>query len=279
VPEITFRPDTIKGGRELEIEAKVTNNGEDTISDISINMASDIIGNKGWRHIELGPGKKHYAYNKILNAPTDDEEKEYFIKISGNYQTASGKIMEFDEMKTITVTPQDKLAELTPTIKVDGKEVNVTLKIKNIAPHKLTYVSLIDTFPSGFKSTAGSRDIDIEELAIGEELTAYSYIVKVPDTFTGDEFKITHVFNGLDKDEEKIMTETKTTVKLEDAGKAGTGTDEEDSETNETADKTEEEEGEETTEKQDKESKPGVFTRMWRWVKGLFSKEPEDTME
>jgi hypothetical protein len=280
MPEITFKPSPVKGGHELEIEAKITNNGEENISEISLDMVSNLVGNKGWRHLELLPGKKHYAYNKIMNAPSYDEEKEYFIILTGSYLTSAGKIKKFTSRENITVLPQDKLAELAPEIKVDGKEVNVTLKIKNIAAYKLTYVSLIDTFPQGFRMSEGSRDKDFEEIAIGDELTAYSYIVKVPDTYTKDSFEITHIFNGLTDDNQTVMTEKKTKVNLGKAAETGsksTGT-AVNATTNETGNKTDETAAADETEEDDK---PGIFTRMWRWIKGLFSgdDEPDDKLE
>ncbi|MBU2561139.1 MAG: DUF11 domain-containing protein [Nanoarchaeota archaeon] len=280
VPEITFSPETVKGGGELEIEAKITNNGEDTVSDISLDMTGDIVEPRGWRKLELEPGKKHYAFNKITNAPASDEEKTYFIKLSGSYARASGKTMKFEATKEVTVLPQEKLVEMSPVFKVDGKEVNVTLSIKNVAPYKISYVSLIDTFPKGFQAIAGSRDIDIEELGIGEERTAYSYVVKVPDDYKKDTFEITHIFNGLNKDEEKIMTEKKSTVVIGAAAGSGAGEDEEAAADVGEADNTTGEEGPVAAE-EDGVEKPGIFSRMWRWIKGLFSKDPaeEDKFE
>jgi hypothetical protein len=148
------------------------------------------------------------------------------------------------------------------------------LKVKNVAAYKLTYVSLVDSFPSGFKTTAGERDADIEELGIGEERVAYSYIVKVPDSYTKPSFDITHTFNALDSAEKKVMTEKKTTIVLGGAGVAaeetkGEAATETSNATNETATTTEE-----TTEK------PGIFKWMWRWIKGIFVKEkPEEKFE
>ncbi|MBN1544119.1 hypothetical protein JW898_01505 [Candidatus Woesearchaeota archaeon] len=281
-PEITFSTATVKGGRELEIEAKITNNGEDTISDISLDMTGDIVEPSGWRKLELEPGKKHYAFNKIINAPAIDEEKTYFIKLSGSYARGSGKTMKFEATKEVTVLPQEKLVELSPVFRVDGKEVNVTLNVKNVAPYKISYVSLIDTFPKGFQVTAGSRDIDIEELGIGEERIAYSYVVKVPGDYKKDTFEIAHIFNGLNKDEEKVMTEKKSTVVIGAAAASGAGAGEEEEEANTTESGSNETGGEETgAETGEAEEKPGIFTRMWHWIKGLFSKNPaeEDKFE
>jgi hypothetical protein len=169
MPEITFNPATVKGGGELEIEAKIVNQGEETVSEISLDMSGDIVEPRGWRKLELEPGKKHYAFNKIINAPASDMEKVYSLKLSGSYETASGKTMDFELEEEVIVLPQEKLVELLPEITLEGKEANVTLNIKNIAPYKVTHISLIDTIPKGFKATEGSRYIDIEELAIGEE--------------------------------------------------------------------------------------------------------------
>jgi uncharacterized repeat protein (TIGR01451 family) len=278
LPEIKFNPTTVKGGAELEVEAKITNEGDNTISGISLDMTGDIIDPRGWRQIELEPGKKHYAFNKIMNAPTNDEDKTYFMKISGSYRTASGSVMDFEAREEVTVLAQEKLVDLTPEIEIDGKEVNVTLKIKNVAPYKVTYVSLIDTFPTGFKSTEGTRYIDIDELAIGEERTAYSYIVTVPDTYTQASFDITHTFNALDQDEDKVMFEKTTSVVIGVA--AGDAEEEEEEATD--AEGTEGEE--ETAEEEAEEEKPGIFKRMWSWIKGLFSgdgaeEEQEETDE
>jgi hypothetical protein len=274
MPSIIFNPDVIKGGAELEVEAKVTNEGESAISGISINMAGDIVEPRGWRNIELDPEEKHYAFNKIINAPAEDEEKTYFVKLSGSYKTSSGKTMEFEDMKEVTVLAQEKIVELTPKVIVDGKEVNVTLKVRNIAGRKLGYISLIDTLPKGFKNTAGARFVDLEELGVGEEVTAYSYIVKVPDTFTGEDFHIIHVFNGLDSDEDKIMTEKKTIITLDIASDA----EEEEEETDTNASGQPDNETGEAVE-DDEEKKPGIFKRMWSWIKGLFSGDDADDEE
>jgi uncharacterized repeat protein (TIGR01451 family) len=280
LPEITIKPSPVKGGGELEVEAKITNNGESTVSGISLDMASDLVDIRGWRDLELEPGKKHYAFNKIINAPSIDEEKTFFLKLSGSYRSAAGKTMKFEAMEQVTVTPQDKVLELTPDIKIDGKDVNVTLKVKNVAQYKLTYVSLIDTFPTGFRSSVGSRDIDIEELNIGEERTAYSYIVRIPDAYTKKSFDITHTVNALDKDESKIMYEKKTAVQLGEgaaAEESKTGTaaaDESASNATAQANATGAAAPEEA-------EKPGIFKRMWSWIKGLFGGDdaPEDSFE
>ncbi len=273
VPEITFSPDPVKGGAELEIEAKITNNGEDTISGVAIDMASNILEPRGWRNLELRPGKKHYAFNKIMNAPASDEEKTYFISIKGSYTTASGKTMEYNATGEVTVLAQEKLIELSPVItlqpEMNGtRSFNVTLNIKNIAPYKVTFISFIDTFPRGFKAIEGEQYVDIEEMAIGEERVAYSYILKVPDTYTRDSFELTRTFNALDKDEEKVMTETSTEVRLKE------DVDETDAAVN-TTDATGNATGTEGT-GEDTEDKPGIFKRFWGWLTGLFSKDPED---
>ena len=265
VPEIKFKPATVKGGAELEIEAKITNEGDGTISDISLDMTGDIVDPRGWRQIELDPGDHYYAFNKIINAPTNEEDRTYFLKISGSYLTDSGKVMDFEDRKELTVLAQEKLVELMPEVFIDGKDVNVTLKIKNVAPYKVTYVSLIDTFPIGFKSTGGKRYIDIDELAIGEERTAYSYVVTVPDNYAKPSFDITHTVNALDKDGDQVIFEKITAVVIgEAAGEA-----EEVEETAETEDKGEKQG--EAAEEQAEEKKPGVFKRVWNWIKGLFS--------
>lgn len=276
MPEVKFNPTTVKGGAELEIEAKITNEGDDTVSGISLDMTGDIIDPRGWRQIELGPGKNHYAFNKIINAPTNDEDRTYFMKISGSYRTASGSVMDFEARNEVTVLAQEKIVELNPKIDIDGKEVNVTLKIKNVAPYKVTYISLIDTFPTGFKSTEGTRYIDIDELAVGEERIAYSYIVTVPDTYTQASFDITHTFNALDQDEDKVMFEKTTAVVI---GKVAGDAEEEGEETTE-AEETEGEEGG-PAEEGAEEQKPGIFKRMWSWIKGLFSSDDaeEDKFE
>jgi uncharacterized repeat protein (TIGR01451 family) len=281
VPDIKIEPSPVKGGAELEIEAKITNEAEEAVSGISLDMSGDLVEPRGWRDLELDPGKKHYAFNKIINAPSADEERKYYLKLSGSYETASGKTMKFEEMKEVTVQAQEKVVEMTPEIIVKGKDVNVTLKVKNVAPYKLTYVSLIDTFPQGFRTIAGSRDIDIDELAIGQEITAYSYVVQVPDTYTAKSFDITHIFNGLDKSEEKILNEKRSPVVLGGTGKEAA--EEEAGTVNETAEPGTDEgeagaadaEGEGTAEG----SNPGVFSRIWNWIKGLFSGKEEETFE
>jgi hypothetical protein len=263
----------VKGGSELQIEAKITNNGAAAVSGISLDMASDIVEIRGWRDLSLDPGKKHYAFNKIISAPSIDVEKNYFIKLSGSYRTASGKTMKFEATQEVIVTPQERVIELTPEAVVDGKEVNITLKVKNIAPYKLTYVSLIDSFPSGFKSSAGERYVDIDELGIGEERTAYSYIVKAPDAYTKKSFEITHTFNALDKDEKKVMFEKKTSVELGEGAAAGaeeTGSAGIDASMNASTDAN----ATQVTAPEDAE-KPGVFKRMWSWIKGLFGGKDE----
>ncbi|MFH1668441.1 MAG: hypothetical protein ABIA62_00790 [Candidatus Woesearchaeota archaeon] len=280
VPEITFSHDTVKGGAELEIEAKITNNGEATISGVSIDMASDILEPRGWRNLELKPGDKHYAFNKIINAPATDEEKTYFITIKGSYITGSGKTMPYNATGKVTVLAQEKLIEMSPIItpqpEVNGtKSFNVTLNIKNIAPYKLTFISLIDTFPQGFKAIVGDQYIDIEEMAIGEERVAYSYILKVPNTYTEDSFKITRTFNALDRDEEKVMTETLTKVNLKEViDNTDTAAN-----TNISAENAGDAVGTEGTTADDTKDKPGIFKRFWGWLTGLFSKEPEETFE
>lgn len=286
-PEIKFTSSTVKGGMELEIDAKLTNTGERTISDISIDLASDLVGPKGWRNIELAPEESHNAFSKIINAPATDEEKTYFLKLSGSYLTQSGKTMKFSSQETVTVLAQEKLIELTPEIKVDGSDVNVTLKVKNVAPYKVASVSLIDTLPKGFKSTNGDRYIDIEEMSLGEELTAYSYLIKIPSTFRENSFEITHIFNGIDKDGDKIMTEKKTTVQIDPSKLSSENkeTDEEKETTEEkkSSKKSETTDAEETNEteseqqtKEDKDAaedktKESMLSRMWSWFKGLFS--------
>lgn len=279
MPEIKFNPTEVKSGNELEIEAKITNNGEDTISSISLDLASDMIDSGGWRNIELEPGKKHYAFNKIINAPASDEEKTYYVKLSGSYTTKTGKTMKFESEERISVLPQEQVVELVPKISVEGNKVNITLDVKNIAGQELTYISMIDTFPKGFRSTEGSRDIDIDALEAGAERTAYSYIVTVPDDYKKDSFEITHSFSGVGADEEKFSYEKKTNVSL------GAGTPDISAKTgNETgvANSTAvAQDGNQSSEETDADSedKPGVFTRVWRWFRGLFAKEPEEKFE
>jgi uncharacterized repeat protein (TIGR01451 family) len=292
-PEIKFTPSTVKGGMELEIDAKLTNTGEKTISDISIDLASDLVGPKGWRSIELEPGNSHNAFTKIINAPASDEEKTYFLKLSGSYLTQSGKTMKFSSQETVTVLAQEKLVELTPEIRVEGSDINITVKVKNVAPYKVAGISLIDTLPKGFKSTGGDRYIDIEEMSLGEELTAYSYLIKVPSAFRENSFEITHIFNGIDKEGDKIMTERKTIVQI-DPSKLSKDkqSDEEDTTDNKENKKTESEqqteeenkekettttdnketkEAEQQTEEDKDKNNSGMFSRMWSWFKGLFS--------
>jgi hypothetical protein len=272
LPEITFNPETVKGGSELEIEAKITNFANSTVTGISLDMGSDIVDIRGWRDLGLEAGKHYYAFNKIITAPAIDEEKVFFIKLSGSYTTASGKKKEYELIRNVTVTPQEKVVELTADKVVEGKDVNITLKVKNVASYKLAYVSLIDSFPSGFRMTAGERDVDIDELGIGEEKVAYSYIVKVPDSYTKPSFDITHTFNALDKDEKKVMTEKKTTIVLGGAGiEAEPEAEEQANVTSEQAAANETAEaGAEETEK------PGIFRRVWGWIKGLFTSDEEE---
>ncbi len=279
-PEITFNPKTVKGGVELEIEAKITNNGEDTISDISLDMAGDIIEPRGWRDLELAPDKKHFAYNKIISAPQVDAEKDFFIKLSGSYDKGDGKRMNFEKMMTITILPQEMLVELKPEVKkISDGEYNVTLQVKNLMTYKLSYISMIDTFPKGFRQTAGSRDIDIDELGIGEERLAYSYIVKVADDYTAKSFEITHIFSSLDDNEESVTNEKITKIELNTAENSNS-----DSPTNETSVNDTNNTASKDADTGSTEKKPGVFTRMWRWIKGLFSKDsveevPVETFE
>jgi hypothetical protein len=269
VPEITFTPEKTKGGTELEIEAKITNNADSTVTGISIDMTSDIVEPRGWRDLSLEPGKKHVAFNKIVSAPLIDEEKKFFLKLAGSYKTSSGKSKSFELSKEVTILPQDKIVEFIPELIVDGRSVNITMKVKNVAPSKLTYVSLIDTFPKDIKLTAGSRDKDIEKLDIGEEITAYSYIVKAADTYKKDSFLVTTTFNALDKDEKKVMAEKVTNVTLGEAtaapGNASKVTNQS-AMTTQNATQNASGADEDTTAEQ-----PGFFKRIWGWIKGLFS--------
>lgn len=276
VPEIEFDPSPVKGGSELEIEARITNEGDDTISGITLDMSGDIVEPRGWRDLELGSGSHHYAYNKIINAPAGEEDATYHLTLSGSYETSSGQTMEFEETGEIEVIAPEKVVEMTPEIIVDGKDVNVTLKVKNIAPYRLEYVSLIDMLPQGFGTVAGSRDIDIDELAIGQELTAYSYVVRVPDTYTAKSFDITHIFSGMGRDEENILNEKVSSVVIGEASGEDAAEDEEG--TNETA-VPEDEDTAEPGEEAEEEDTPGVFRRMWNWIKGLFSGDGEETEE
>ncbi|MBW2964746.1 DUF11 domain-containing protein [Candidatus Woesearchaeota archaeon] len=279
MPSITFTPSEVKGGSELEIEAGIVNNGEYTISSISLDMASDIIDGGGWRNIELAPGKKHYVFNKIINAPGSDEKDEYYVKLSGSYLTKTGKLMKFESEETVTVLPQEKMVELVPSTSINGRKVNVTLGIKNIAGYNLTYISMIDTFPKGFKSE-GTRDLDIEELGISEQKTAYSYLLTVPDDYKKDWFEITHSLSGLGDDEVKFAYEKKTNVSLDGESSGAAKTGETGNETsNQTAGTASGGNASSAASEDTQEDKPGVFTRMWNWFKGLFTKEPEDRFE
>jgi len=269
VPAITFTPETVKGGAELEVEAKITNNGDSTVSGISIDMASNIVDPRGWRDLSLATGKNHYAFNKIISAPLVEEEKKFHITLTGSYNTASGKKKPFELTKEVTVLPQERIIELTPDIIVDGKTVNVTLKIKNVAPYKLTYVSIIDMPQKEIKTTAGERTKDLEALAVGEETTVYSYLLKVPDTYTKDSFLITHTFNALDKDEKKVFYEKKTNVSLAKTSVPEAET--EQANVTEQENKTPTPAANQTETPTQTEEKPGFFGRIWGWIKGLFS--------
>ncbi len=282
-PEITFSPDPAKGGGELEVEARIVNNGEDTISDISLNMASDIVEARGWRSLELDTDEKHYAFNKIINAPSAEEETVYFITLSGSYDRGSGKRMEFSATKNVTVLPQEMLVEMTPSItRLGGKKFNITLEVRNIAPYKLSYVSFIDSLPQGFDTTGGERYVDLDEMPVGDKRTAYSYVVSVPDTYTAETFEITHIFSGLDTDEEKITNEKVSEVLVKDEEEAGTGRDVQAGDeignltgTDESGPAGNGSAAEEVEEEQEK----GFFQRIWSWITGLFSKEPEEKFE
>jgi len=274
-PEITITPETVKGGAEIEIEAKITNVGKSKISYIDIEMSSDLVEPKSGRGLELEPGKKYYTFNKIINAPSSDEEKTYFIRLNGNYNSPSKKIVKFDLIKNVTVTPQEMIIQVVPNIVFIGKDkVNVTLNVKNIAAYKLSYVSLIDALPSGFKMTAGSRDADIDELGIGEEKTAYSYLMTIPASYKKDSFNLTHTVNAIKADEEKVMFEKKTTVKIETEEETTASASQE----NKTAEGSNNATSEETTAQS---GEPGFFGKIWGWFKGLFSgkEESQDKME
>ncbi len=272
-PEIKFNPESVKGGKELEIEARIINNGDNKVSGIDLDMTSDIIEPRGWRQLELEPGKKHYGFNKIINAPFIDEDKTFFIKLSGSYKASSGKSMKFNLTKEVTVLAQEIVAELRAVPKIEGDKVNITLFVKNKANFKLEYVSLIDTLPSGFKMIAGSRDADIDAIEAGEEKLAYSYVVTLPTGFAKDSFIVTHTFNAVDDKEEKVMFDKNSEIKIKEDGKPITTETGTNATPLDNATKTQASE-EETT-------KPGVLKRFWNWVKGIFTKEPkvEDKFE
>jgi uncharacterized repeat protein (TIGR01451 family) len=284
LPEITISPNPVTGGKELQIEAKITNFGENKVSGISVSLTSDLVDDKVFTNIELEAGKKHNAFNRIINAPAIDTETDYTVQLGGNYKNSAGKTVRFDAKDTVTVTPQEKVVEITPATSVSGKNVNITVSVKNLMPYKMTYVSLIDALPAGFRMSSGSRDADIEELGIGEEKTAYSYVITVPESFNKDSFDITTTFNALDSEEKKVMTEKKSTIKIGSlaAGtKAASGTGNSTTEVAGSANVSANASQEAATEAGGEESgKPGVFRRMWLWVKGIFVKDkPEEKFE
>lgn len=280
VPEITITPESTKSGKEIEIEAKITNEGTYTIDMIRLDLISDILEVRGWRTIELDDGETYYAYNKILNAPSVDEETEYYITLSGSYQNDAGKTFEYEETKTFTVQPGEKLVELTPKTEVIGQEVKITINVKNVASHVVKEISLIDSLPTGFSMVSGDRFADIESLAIGEDIDAYNYTVKIPDDYRLDNFVITHMFNGDDSDGDLVTLETTSLIDISEVAAQNRESDNEEPSVD-----TEEEETLEETEDvmvEDEEKKPGVFKRMWNWIKGLFSGddvESEDDSE
>ncbi|NQU79492.1 DUF11 domain-containing protein [Candidatus Woesearchaeota archaeon] len=270
LPLIIFAPSNITSGRELEIDARIVNDGNSNVSSISIDMASNIIDTKGWRNIVLEPGEDHIAFNKIITAPAVDEITSFFVKLSGSYTTASGEKMKFDDKKEVTVLPGEKLIEITPVITVDGNKVNITLNVKNIAGYVLEHVSLIDGLPKGYQTATGERFADIEKLAKDEELTVYSYIVETPNSKL---FDITHTFNMLDSEGNNVLIEKVSSISLsaEDNSATEDGTVQEQQST--LTDNTTDDTGN-TTSNESKEpetKKKGIFSRMIGWFKGLFS--------
>ena len=206
-----------------------------------------------------------------------DEPKDLFVRLSGSYERSAGNTMKYEVTEKVTVLPPEKVIDMEPSIVVDGRSANVTLNVRSVAPYRLSSVSLIDMLPKGFSMSAGQRDRDLEQMDVGDELEAYSYIVDVPATFTGDTFVITHIFNAYDDKDEALMFEKKSTVVL--SGAAPTEDTDSDIEDSGSADNETTGDVDETPEEQvldDVEDKPGVFTRMWRWITGLFSGDKEE---
>ena len=129
--------------------------------------------------------------------------------------------------------------------------------------YKLTELNVIDGLPRGMRMVAGQRDYEGEELGPGEEITAYSYVAKMSRDM-GEKFEVTHTFNALDPDGEKVIFEMPVEIDLASDDIPTEPPEEEKGEMNETA-----EEEKETAEEAEEEKK-GFFGRIWAWIKGLF---------
>ncbi len=279
VAQVNISPSEVMAGGEYMAEVKIYNRGKETITVDAVDFESDIADKRGWRAVVVEPGKNFYALNKILYAPITYETEEHYYRISGSYRSTTGTF-EFDEKNTFTILPFEKVVELTADHflenESDGhKYVNVTLRIENIKEYKLTEINVIDSLPKGAKLVAGQRDYEAEELKSGEEVTAYSYVVRLPKDFTGDSFEVVHTFNAMDPDGEKVIFEMPVDI---DMGKTEPDAEfiEETPEIEEQA----ENESEELIEEEKEEiENPGVFKRMWNWFKGLFGGDDDAESE
>ncbi len=276
VASVNITPSTVKAGGEFMAEVKVTNRGSKTITVDSIDFESDLTSRRGWRSITLEPGKSHYALNKIMYAPLTNEEQEYLFNISGWYLNSKGMRFDFSKTGMMTIEPFEKILDIKEDHHLINetagqKYINITVRIKNIKDYELTDLNIVDSIPKGSKQVSGQRDLEREKLEPGEEILAYSYVVRLPKGFEETKFDITHTINVKKEGEEEAF-EIPATITLDGVVK-------EDKENNKTSDTTEERKAAgqtedntttKTTNDEEEKGKKGLLSRLWDWLKNIF---------
>lgn len=271
---------SVKSNSPYSVYIAVKNYGKDEIKNVTIQVESslfDAIQEKK----NIAAGATSEIFKKTFTSPYSEEDRKHNIKISGSYDSSSGKKYTFEKSAQLTVTAAPKVISIIREFNKEefypGDEIKVIVRVKNQKNTAVDSIDLSDIFPKEIRSSLMGDVIGyLDKLGPGEEKKAYSYSVVVPEGYKEEEIEFKTTLNAK-VDGELIILKKTDTVKILKGKNPGEVKDGQETITNEIG--SPEEELNETEEiiqedaKEIKELKENIFKRMVNWIKSLFRKK------
>ncbi len=278
--------ESVKSSASYPVYIAIKNEGKSQIKNVSFKAESGLFDNVAGSK-NMAAGSTYKVLDKTLTAPYLENEKKYNIKVSGSYRSSSGRVYTFEKSAPVTVEATPKIVEIIKEFNKDGvkpgEEIKVKVRIQNLKGKIIDDVDISDVFPKTIRSSlVGNVTSSFEELKSNQGINAYSYSVVVPKDYKEEEIEFKTLLNAK-LDGELIILKDIKNIKILNDGVQNSTTEEVDSdevvkegeevikedvvESDTTSNETSGPDGEITL----SPKKKGLISRMFGWIKGLFS--------
>jgi uncharacterized repeat protein (TIGR01451 family) len=221
-PKIVLSKTKMRSGEPITIGVYLTNEDASiAFYQIAGWVGSDFF-NQSFTLETLPKSKEENVIFRSYTPPiTENAIMSHDIELSGSFITHNGEQSNFYTKKTITVIPKNLSILITQATDKKalkrGEEVTITVDVENIADSGSNFVKARDLYDEKLERSFGSSEGETF-LYPGEERELYLYKLRIPYTYTSQNFSIISELtaNG------QAITTTSTTITVTDPLEPGT---------------------------------------------------------